>query len=448
MLSNASAQNTQALNIDAESIEAFLKTNEFGQRFYKYNKTDIEFRNNYITLIIQSRLYGLDMFEAYRFLIDDRKHYTIHDLDLFFKEPNYPDINYKPIDFSKKSLADYQNLMQSRQILKETKTFFKDQAPIDKVMSRAVYTHPEFVDHVWEDIADVANIGRHYMQRRAVDKAIRSMLRDTFNTKPNLERIIIEKSPWTLEGTENIQLSQGYIDNWAKGGESSVSLSSDLRLKANYAKDKHSWENYIIHKIGVLSVQDESTSINDDLIEINTKYGLKSSEKWYYSFLYNFKTQFFYGYEGADRETPISGFLAPAYMSFAIGMDYKPNTKFTLLLSPLTSRLTIVADSETIDPTKYGVEVGENIASQNGLSIVNNFVYQISKEINLTSKLDVFSEYKINDPFVQADWEVILDMRINRFLSTRIVGHLRYFTNESDRLQFKETFNIAFKYNF
>lgn len=437
---------TEESFVDSESISEYIKTNEFGRRFFKYDKTQSYFRYTYTYQIIQKQLNGIDMFGAYHFRGGKSSDYSIHDLDLFFKASSYPEIEFKSTNFVGNKLQAYQDFMQSQQLQKENEAYFVNVKPLDKAMRRIVYSNPELVSHVWQDIPDVSHIGRYYMQRRAVDKAIRSMLRDTFNTKPNLERIIIEKSPWILEGTENVQLSQGYINNWAKGGESSVSLSSDLRLKAKYEKDKHSWENYVIHKIGVLSVQDEAASVNDDLIELNTKYGLKSSEKWYYSFLYNFKTQFFYGYDGSDRETVISAFLAPAYMSFAFGMDYKPNSKFTLLLSPITSRLTIVADSVLVDPESYGIEKGKNMASLNGFSVVNNFSHQISKEINLTSKLDVFCEYNFDQ--VQADWEVILDMRINRLLSTRILGHLRYFTNESDYIQIKETFNIAFKYDF
>jgi hypothetical protein len=67
--------------------------------------------------------------------------------------------------------------------------------------------------------------------------------------------------------------------------------------------------------------------------------------------------------------------------------------------------------------------------------------------------LDAFYQYlgkpkKGDDRQVQIDWEVIADLKINRFLSTRVLAHLRYFTNESDKIQFRENFNITFSYNF
>ncbi len=427
----------------------------FGLNMYKYQTSQLDFylRESYVTLYIRKHIYHHEFYRGKGLSKLERSDFMIHRLSLMYKKTEYPEIIHQPVINSSIKLKNYQSFLMNQMASLQYLDVFHSDRPLDKVMRNAMFQNPHLVEYVWNDIPDVSHIGRRKLRRRAVEKTIEYLMLDTFDTKPSLKKIIIEESPWKLEGTENIQLSQGYLKNWAKGGESSINLNSDLRLIANYAKGKHNWDNYIIHKIGVLATQDERSRVNDDLIEINTKYGLKSSEKWYYSFLYNVKTQFFYGYESSDKEhlVPISGFMAPGYMSFALGMDYKPNEKFTLLLSPLTSRLTIVADNEKFNPEDYGVDKGKNVKALNGVSIVNNFKYQLAPEISIASKFDLFYEYMSDgddEKQVQIDWEVIFDLRINRFLSTRILGNLRYFTNESDKLQIKENFNIAFKYNF
>nr|WP_321408720.1 DUF3078 domain-containing protein [uncultured Carboxylicivirga sp.] len=411
------------------------------------------FQEGYVTKYIRKQIYGGGMLRRLEFSSNLQSKYMPHTFSLKYQLPQYKKVVYHPVSYSRKALKNYQEFIGwHKSGGYYSKLVNLDKRPINQVMAKAAINSPFHVEYLWNDIPDVSNVGKRRLSRRAVEKSISTLLPDTFNTKPNLEQIVIKKSPWKFEGTENVQLSQGYLENWTKGGENNIALSSDLRFKANFTKGKHSWENNIIHKVGVISTESESGRVNDDLLEINTKYGLKSSKKWYYSFLYNFKTQVFYGYEKSDKEheTPISGFLAPAYMSFAVGMDFKPSNKFTLLLSPLTSRLTIVSDTVKFNQTRYGIDNDKKTNTLNGLSIVNNFSYQISKEINLNSKLDIFYQYLSDDSEnqKQIDWEIIVDMKINQFLSTRLLGNLRYFTTESDMVQIKENFNIAFKYHF
>jgi len=110
----------------------------------------------------------------------------------------------------------------------------------------------------------------------------------------------------------------------------------------------------------------------------------------------------------------------------------------------------MVLDTAKYDHQRYKIDQYKKVGMLNGLSVVSNFQQQISREIKISSKLDAFYEYLSggDDRQVQINWEVILDMRINRFLSTRLLTDVKYFTNESKKVQFKENFNIAFRYNF
>ncbi|MCU4156020.1 DUF3078 domain-containing protein [Carboxylicivirga sp. A043] len=429
------------------------------RRLFKYQDVDRypQFNQLYIAEYIGQQVEEQKEFESY--LFPPLKKYSIetYKFEPKFRMPILPDIWYQPQFYTKKELREYEELMRSTALSNKHKEKFSERFFISEARDNYVFTHPENIMHSWDSIPEPPRLGRGgFLKRRSARDGINLLLRDNaYDTHPSLEKIKFSSGPWTLKGTENILLSQGYVENWVKGGESSISLGSDLRLIANYKKGKHEWDNYIIHKIGVVSTENDPGRVNTDLIELNTKYGHKASEKWYYSFLYNFKTQFFYGYnkDDVDKETPISGFLAPAYMSFAIGMDFKPSSKYTLLLSPITTRVTLVNDIDKFDETDYGIAEGEKTNVVNGISIVNNLAYQVSKEVKLSSMLDAFYQYlgKVREGEerqVQIDWEVIADMRINRFLTTRILAHLRYFTNESNRVQIRESFNITFSYNF
>jgi len=423
---------------------------------YKFQNTSKypHLENLYIAEYIAKKVERRKLFETYLFATLKTYEIETYKFEPKFRMPKYEDISFVAQDFVQKRLDDYQDLIHHRSVSKNFEDVFNQRYFISRASEKFIFTHLSHVSLSWDSIPEPPKIGKDgYLQRRSATEGISLWLRDqSYNAQPDLEKVSFNSGPWTFNGTENIMFSQGYVDNWVKGGESSVSLGSDLRLTANYKKGKHEWDNYIIHKVGIVSTETEQGKVNTDQIELNTKYGHKASERWYYSFLYNFKTQFFYGYDG-DNEDPVSGFLAPAYMSFAVGMDYKPNDKFTMLLSPITSRLTLVADTDKFDETNYGIPAGKNSLVVNGISVVNNFAYELTRQIKIESRMDAFYQYlgkpKENEERqVQIDWEVILDLKINRFLSTRMLAHLRYFTNESTQVQFRENFNITFSYNF
>jgi len=380
-------------------------------------------------------------------------------MDVIYRVAPYGEIKFRPTNFTANNLNSYKRLMESSQLSDSYQAFSDSIKPLNNLARQFLIDHPSLVDLNWNSVPDPPRIRRDgYLRKRSASEGIHKLLSKTeYDTRPSLEKVTLEKGPWTFEGSEHVQLAQAHIANWVKGGESSVSLSSDLRAKAIYKKKKNEWESYIIHKVGVLSTDDDRGRINDDLIELNSKYGLSASKKWYYSFLFNFKTQFFNSYETNDKEheeLPVSGFMVPAYFTFALGMDFKEGKKFTMLLSPITSKVTVVRDTIKYNASNYISGEGKKIDMLNGLSIVSNFEQQISREIKISSKLDAFYEYISKDDDadnprqIQINWEVILDMRINRFLSTRLLTEVKYFTNESARVQFKENFNIAFRYTF
>jgi hypothetical protein len=366
----------------------------------------------------------------------------------------YREISYKPITrYKQKYRVDgykkYRHFLQ-HPAGADTFMVFTQQEPIKKIMERKLIDHPSMTEELWDNIPDPPKVGKGYIKKRTANEGINRLMQwKNPDTKGQLDKKKDIERTWNYKGTENIQLSQAYIDNWVKGGENSIALLSDLRIQAGYKKSNVEWDSYAIHKLGILNSEEKKTRFNDDLIELNTKYGLSAGKKWFYSGFMNFKTQFFNGYDSkdVDKESPVSGFMAPGYLTLALGMDYKDND-FTLMLSPFTSKITMVLDTAKVDQTKYDIPEDKKIDNTGGASVVNNLIWKISNDFNLTSNLDFFYGYMKSDNQIQAEWEVILDMKINIFLSTRISANMRYYTNELEKVQLKENLSISFNYSF
>lgn len=380
--------------------------------------------------------------------------YFGHALPVIFKYPELPDLSSSLSGKAIRGFEDYKRFMSDpggadtlgAQIVREGFAY-------DAFRREFFINNPRLVQYDWYALPDLPeSFGKNRRKNEDAEKVARELLKEQrhiIETTGQLSKVEAAKQIWTFSGTENVQLSQSYLKNWVRGGQQSVALLSDLRFAAIYKKDNVQWDNNVTHKIGIIDSDDSKSRINDDLIEVSSKYGINASKKWYYSLLFNVKTQFFDGYASNDKDKvkPISSALSPGYFSLAAGMDYKTKN-FTLLLSPITSRLTVVMDTARIDQTRYSIEADKKSLFLTGASFQNNLTWKVSKDIELKSAMNVFYDYFEKENKVQADWDIILDMKINVFLTTRIATNMRYYESESSKLQVRENMSIAFRYKF
>jgi hypothetical protein len=155
---------------------------------------------------------------------------------------------------------------------------------------------------------------------------------------------------------------------------------------------------------------------NDDRIDYFSKYTYKIKPKWGFGAVANFRTQFTngYKYDVTPREK-ISGFLAPAYLTLAPGFDWTPSEWFSLFLSPISGRWTYVNDENLT--SLYNVDAGKTIRTEMGGFVSANFKKDIAKNVNLRSRLDLYSNYLANPQNVDVFWTNILTLKVNKFLN-------------------------------
>jgi hypothetical protein len=120
--------------------------------------------------------------------------------------------------------------------------------------------------------------------------------------------------------------------------------------------------------------------------------------KWFLSGLFNFRSQFFDGYTYSNNIGSFaSTLLSPAYIILSAGFDYKPNDKFSMFISPLTSRTTLVMNKALAAKGSYGVPIGKNALYEVGAFASFNYNNTFSKNIVYKARLDLFSNY-LNNP--------------------------------------------------
>ena len=204
---------------------------------------------------------------------------------------------------------------------------------------------------------------------------------------------------WKKGGVFNLNIGQGSQKNWSAGGEDfSFTISSYLGLHAFYKKERYSWDNTMDLNYGLVNTSSQGTRKNDDRIDILSKVGYELLPKLSLSSLVNFHSQFSKGYKyDSDGEKKLlSNFMAPGYLIFSLGFDYKPTEGLSIFLSPITSRWIFVTDDSLSAKGVYGVEPGHTSKNEIGAFASINYLKKITETINYNGRLDLFSNYQNN----------------------------------------------------
>ena len=231
-----------------------------------------------------------------------------------------------------------------------------------------------------------------------------------------------DTTQWTTKsgGLMSVNITQGSLSNWAAGGDKfSLAINSYFNFYRFYRKRNHTWDNNLDINLGFVQTTSLGSRKNDDRIDFVSKSGHKIRNNLFASGLFNFRSQFFDGYTYGPNQTRTfsSTILSPAYIFLSAGLDYRPDPKFNLFFSAITSRWTIVMNEYLSDRGAYGVEPGMHSINAFGALSSINYSRDVAKNIVYRGRLDLFSNYRNNplniDLFMTNNFTFI----INKYLS-------------------------------
>ncbi len=267
-----------------------------------------------------------------------------------------------------------------------------------------------------------------------------------------------KEKAWSVGGKTSLTMSQSSYSNWAAGGQNSLSgvLSGSFRLKNTHKK--LTWESVLDLAYGTLyQYENWDRRKTDDKIDYTTKLGYAASKYWNYTVLLQFKSQFDKGYMSypvEDKNAYTSEFMSPAYLTFSVGMDYKPNKELSVYISPLSLRNTIVLNDTLSSKGAYGVTPGDHILSEYGAMVKATYQKTFFEKVQLKSKVELFSNLEHNPQNINVNVEVDIGVQTTSWLTTRLYTQLLYDDNirvsedEGPALQVKEVLGVGFSYSF
>lgn len=260
---------------------------------------------------------------------------------------------------------------------------------------------------------------------------------------------------WKFTGVTSLNMSQLSLSNWAAGGENSLSGNVFVKLSPDYDNGTINWDNDLILGFGLMKQGDNEVDKSDDQIELTSKFGYRAGKNWFYTALLSFKSQFANGYSYADDvKTKISSFLAPGYLNLSLGFDYKPTESFSLLIAPISTKMTFINDQTLADAGVYA-PAGESFRGEFGGYIKIAYKKEILKNVILDTQVDFFSNYVDNPQYVDVNWDLLITFKVNEFISASLMTQLIYDYDikfgpapGEPKVQFKELFGLGLAYNF
>lgn len=281
-----------------------------------------------------------------------------------------------------------------------------------------------------------------------------------------------EKAPslWTKAGFVGLKFTQSSFTNWAAGGENALALDAQFTYQADYKNEKHLWQNRVELNYGFNQTGDAPLKKTTDKIYLNSNYGFQIEKSLYLSAFLTYQSQFSNGYQyGSDNErTFVSRFMAPGYVSAGLGITWTPAPIVSAVFTPVTWKGTFVLDDALARQGAFGVEEEKNVLNEMGANLKVELNYDVMKNVNLYSRLNLFSDYMRGKEArnIDVSWDVQINMTINKWLSASVSTNLVYDNDikfaydkkDADgniigrgkcaKVQFKEVLAIGLQYNF
>ena len=312
-------------------------------------------------------------------------------------------------------------------------------------------------------------------------------------------------SPWSCTGVVGLNASATGLVNWAAGGNNNVNGVAFGKVRLLYNENDLSWETNLNLEYGLSYIDQKADPFqkSSDVIDFKTKFGWQFHKAWYLTAAAGFKSQFAFGkaYDGTEADDPIiSKFLSPSYTDISVGIDWKPNSIFSLYLSPVAGQITTAYVGDAVEKAnpglreqmqdKYGTWaykkgsneiIRKNFKAELGLSFKGNINYTY-KDLKVITSVGLFTPYAWDktevfddqDKFIgyrdnnrrfgnfDVDWDVAVSYQFLKCLNVTLSTSLKYYNGvkidkldkegnslgAAERVQFKSILGLGVGYSF
>lgn len=267
---------------------------------------------------------------------------------------------------------------------------------------------------------------------------------------------------WRRSMKAGLNINQAaFSGNWKGGGVNSFGFNTLFNYKANYKKDKTTWDNEVDFLYGMVNNEGQGVRKTMDRFYLDTKLGHKVSETWDAFIGLNVLSQFANGYKyvkdanGVEQGQLISESFSPIFITTSLGMEWKPVSYFKMRFSPIAPRVTILRQNDgryaAVDlNAPYGVTVGNAERFEwYAFNLTADIDRDIAKNVNLKARYMLFANYQtleINK--VDHRLDLSLTAKVGRFFNVNLGGIFLYDFDQDASPQYSQAISLGFLYTF
>ena len=249
-----------------------------------------------------------------------------------------------------------------------------------------------------------------------------------------------KESNWKISGIISFNASATGLVNWAAGGNNNINMVAAANVSFLYKNGPFAWDSNIDTDFGESFVDNSKHNWQktNDKLNISTKFGWEMAKSWYLTALGSFKTQYAFGYNySQDELSPISQFMTPSYTDLSVGIDWKPNSIFTIYVSPIAGRIT-TATNDQLREKYFGADYYNkfldpatqicvrNYQAEFGASLKAGVNYAAIDNLKIISTVTVFTPYSAK-PHVDLDWDFSISYQFLKVLNVSLGTQLKYY---------------------
>lgn len=239
---------------------------------------------------------------------------------------------------------------------------------------------------------------------------------------------------WQISGLYSLTTTQTTLTNWAAGGNNNVNINALLKQKAVLTKNKWVWNNLLEANYGH-NFQKDFNNKTDDRLEFTSRVDRQLKETtWFLSGFLNARTQFTDGFSSPTDSVRISTLMAPAYLTYGLGLTNKSFKGLSIYFSPITVKQTVVLDNDLFakniffDATAPNVSTLGNGGMRTEMGAFLNMAYAkaLAENFEVNSKLNLFSNYLDRPGNIDVNWETLFLMKVYSVLTVSLQLQLIY----------------------
>jgi hypothetical protein len=265
-------------------------------------------------------------------------------------------------------------------------------------------------------------------------------------------------SYWKFKSLYSLSGTQTSFVNWNAGGRNNISLIGSASASAYYTQDNIKWTNDLSFALGGIKYFDNNgvgAQKTDDRLDVSSTFGMQLSKGFLLTFASSFRTQSINGYNYPNDSVPVSSFMAPGFLNMGLGADFRKDDNFNIFFSSIALKSTFVLDDSLSAKGSFGVPAGLRYRQEYGAYLKMKYNRPLAKNIEMKSKLELFSNYLNKPENIDVNAELLLLFRVNSLISASAQWNLIYdddiritdqWGNTGPRTQFKSVIGIGISY--